>query len=325
MVTGIGLVSGGLDSVLAVKVLQEQGIKIIGIAFVTPFFGAEKAKRAAELYDFELRAVDITQVYMPMLMSPRYGYGKGMNPCIDCHALMFREAGKIMEAEGADFLFSGEVLGERPMSQNRQSLINVAKESGYADYILRPLSAKLLQETLPERAGKIDREKLLSISGRSRKPQMELVSYYGLIEYEQPAGGCLLTKDGYVRRLRDLSERGNVFNIRDVNLLRIGRHFRLNTGEKVIVGRDQVENERILEMKNTTDIILDIQDYPGPITIVPHGTPSREALEKAASISVRYCDAPKDEKVAVICQDKEKTYTLLVEAAADTELNRIRL
>ena len=324
MVTGIGLISGGLDSVLAARVLKDQDIRVIGVSFVTPFFGAEKAKRAAEIIQIELRAVDITEIHLEMLQSPKHGYGKSMNPCIDCHTLMFHEAGKIMEQEGADFLFSGEVLGERPMSQNRQSLMVVAKESGYRDFILRPLSAKLLPETLPEREGKVDREKLLDISGRSRKPQMELAAHYEITKYEQPAGGCLLTSDGYARRLRELMERSDILDVRDVRLLRIGRHFRLDTGEKVIVGRDESENEKLLVMKDETDIVLDVRDYPSPITLIPHGA-SEGAISKAASISVRYSDAPTNEEVVVVCCGGGKTYNLSVEAFPNNALHKIRL
>ena len=324
MVTGIGLISGGLDSVLAARVLKDQDIRVIGLSFVTPFFGAEKAKRAAEIIQIELRAVDITEIHLKMLQSPKHGYGKAMNPCIDCHTLMFHEAGKIMEQEGADFLFSGEVLGERPMSQNRQSLMVVAKESGYRDFILRPLSAKLLPETLPEREGKVDREKLLDFSGRSRKPQMELAAHYGITKYEQPAGGCLLTSDGYARRLRELMERSDILDVRDVQLLRLGRHFRLDTGEKVIVGRDESENEKLLAMKNEADIVLDVRDYPGPITLITHGA-SEEAISKAASICARYSDAPINEEVVVVYYDGGKTYNLSVEAFSNNALHKIRL
>lgn len=324
MVTGIGLVSGGLDSVLAVKVLQDQDIRIVGVSFVTPFFGSEKAEKAAEMLHIELKVMDITQIYLAMLQSPKYGYGKRMNPCIDCHALMFREAGKIMEAEGADFLFSGEVLGERPMSQNRQSLMTVAKESGYKDFILRPLSARLLPETLPEREGKIDRKRLLSISGRSRKPQIALVAHYGIVEYEQPADGCLLTKDGYARRLRELKEHSGALEIRDVQLLRLGRHFRLDTGEKVIVGRDESENEKLMAMKDESDVVLDIANYPCPTTLIPHGA-SAEAIAKAASMSVRYSDATPEKDVEVTYYRGGEIRAILAKALSNAEIEKIRI
>jgi len=324
MVTGIGLISGGLDSILAARVLQDQGIRVIGISFVTPFFGAEKAERAAAMLKMELRVMDITQAHLEMLQSPKYGYGKEMNPCIDCHALMFHEAGKVMESEGADFLFSGEVLGERPMSQNRQSLMNVARDSGYKDYIIRPLSALFLPETLPEREGKVDRKKLLNIEGRSRRRQMELASYYGITEYPQPASGCLLTEPGYARRLKELMQHTPILESRDVQLLGAGRHFRLDTGDKVIVGRDQNDNEKLLSMKDKTDVVLDVRDYPSPIAIIPHGA-SKESVAKAAAICVRYSDAPRDKEVAVIYNRGEEKLTLSVKALPNEELDKIRI
>ncbi len=324
MVTGIGLISGGLDSMLAARVLMDQDIHVIGISFVTPFFGSQRAQRAAAMIDMELRIMDITELHLEIVKSPKYGYGKGMNPCIDCHALMFREAGKVMEAEGADFLFSGEVLGERPMSQNRQSLMIVAKQSGYQDFIIRPLSAKLLPETLPEREGRVDRKRLLDFSGRSRKPQIELAAHYGITEYPQPAGGCLLTEPGYSRRLRELMEHSPVLDIRDIQMLGIGRHFRLDTGEKVIVGRDQDENEKLLSLKDEEDIALRVRDYPGPITIIPHGA-SQEAIAKAASICVRYSDAPHSEEAVVTYCYQGRMYALTAETLPQEEIERIRI
>ncbi|MBW2559118.1 MAG: tRNA 4-thiouridine(8) synthase ThiI, partial [Deltaproteobacteria bacterium] len=177
-VKGIALISGGLDSILAVKVVQEQGIEVQGVAFETPFFSADSALEACKAIDLPLSVVDITREHLVMLRAPRYGYGKNMNPCIDCHILMLKKAGEKMESENADFIFTGEVLGQRPMSQGKQSLHIVAKRSGYQEYIVRPLSAGLLPETKPEMEGKIDRQRLLDIQGRSRKRQMELADRY---------------------------------------------------------------------------------------------------------------------------------------------------
>jgi tRNA-specific 2-thiouridylase len=291
---------------------------------VTPFFGSKRAEQSAAMIDMELRIMDITELHLEIVKSPKYGYGKGMNPCIDCHALMFREAGKVMEAEGADFLFSGEVLGERPMSQNRQSLMIVARQSGYQDFIIRPLSAKLLPETLPERERKVDREQLLDFSGRSRKPQIELANHYGITEYPQPAGGCLLTEPGYSRKLRELMEHSPILDVRDIQMLRIGRHFRLDTGEKVIVGRDKDENEKLLSLKEEEDITLDVSDYPSPITIIPHGA-SQDIIAKAASICVRYSDAPQSEEVIVTYSHQGRMYTLTAETLPQEEVERIRI
>jgi tRNA-specific 2-thiouridylase len=324
MVKGVGLISGGLDSILAVKVLQDQGIGIIGVSFVTPFFGSEKAEKAEKILGIDLRVIDISVVHLEMIRSPKHGYGRGVNPCIDCHALMFREAGKLMEAEGADFLFSGEVLGERPMSQNYQSLMKVSRESGYKDFIIRPLSAKLLPETLPEHEGKVDRERLLNISGRSRKRQIELAKYYGITEYSQPAGGCQLTDPGYSKRLRELMNRQPDFDIRDAKLLAIGRHFRLETDEKVIVGRDQHDNESLISLKTDDDVIIDVRDYPSPIAMIPHGG-SEETIAKAASICVTYSDAPQGCEIQVDYHYKGKISTIRTLAFDKEYLGKIRI
>ena len=324
MIIGVGLVSGGLDSILAVKVLQDQGIRVIGISFVTPFFGPERAKKAAEMLNFELRILDVSSVHIEMLRSPKHGYGKQMNPCIDCHALMFREAGKVMEAEGADFLFSGEVLNERPMSQTRRALKLVAKESGYSDLILRPLSAKLLPETLPELERKVDRERLLDISGRVRKRQIELAEHYGIKEYAQPAGGCLLTEPSYTNKLQELMKQSQNPEIRDFQLLVMGRHFRLDTGEKVIIGRNHEENIKLLSMKNDSDAVMNVRDYKGPVAIIPHN-PSEKAIAKAASICIQYSDTPIDTEVAVVYNIGEKSFIIYAKAADKKEINAIRI
>ncbi len=241
-VRALGLFSGGLDSILAVKLLQEQGIKVTGITFVSPFFSSRTAEQAGKEMDLPLIIRDITRAHLEIVKDPPHGYGKTMNPCIDCHALMLHVAGRFMEKEGYDFLFTGEVLGERPMSQNRQSLNTVAKASGYQDRILRPLSAKLMKPTLSEETGLVRRDMLLDIQGRSRKPQMEMARRYGLHEYPNPAGGCLLTDKGFSRRLKDLLAQEPDPEIRLIHLLRTGRHFRLNEKVKLVVGRNQREN-----------------------------------------------------------------------------------
>jgi len=179
-VNAIALFSGGLDSILAVKVIQEQDIDVLGITFVTPFFGAKKSIEAAKRIGLPLLTLNITEEHLVMLKAPKYGYGRNMNPCIDCHALMLKIAGEKMEELGADFLFTGEVLGQRPMSQGKQSLHVVAKNSGYNGYVLRPLSATLLPETIPETEGKVNRKRLLDIQGRGRKRQMEMAKNYGI-------------------------------------------------------------------------------------------------------------------------------------------------
>lgn len=298
MVVGIGLFSGGLDSILAVKVLQEQGIGIIGVTFTTPFFGAGRASEAARQLGMDHRILDITTEHLEMVRHPKNGYGRNMNPCIDCHAMMFRKAGEFMEREGADFLFSGEVLGERPMSQNRGSLVRVARESGYEPVILRPLSARLLPETLPEREGKVDRERLLDLQGRGRKRQMELAAFYGIQDYPAPAGGCLLTDPIFSRRLRDLFQHSDSVTVQDLELLKVGRHLRLDDGFKMVVGRNQSENKRLGELCAPDDLLLDVKEHPSPLALIQGGAPDPLIL-LAAAIVLRYSDAPQDRTVTV--------------------------
>ena len=291
MVTGVGLFSGGLDSILAVKVLQDQGIDIIALTLVTPFFGAEKAVQAAAGLDMDHRVVDITTDHLQVVRHPKHGYGRNMNPCIDCHALMFRKAGRLMEDEGADFLFSGEVLGERPMSQNKGSLIRVARESGYEDLILRPLSAKLLPMTRPEREGKVDRAGLLNLSGRGRKRQMELAERYSINEFPAPAGGCLLTDPIFSRRLRNLLERHDPVSREDLELLKHGRHLRLDPRFKLIVGRDQEDNRQIRALRTERHVLLEVREHPSPLGLLSAETP-QDLIRLAASVVLRYSDAP---------------------------------
>ena len=298
-VRGLGLCSGGLDSTLAALVLRRQGIHVEWITFETPFFTADKARKASERTGVPLHVQDITEDYLEMLKAPPAGFGKNMNPCMDCHALMFNKAGVIMEAEGFDFLFSGEVLGQRPMSQNAPSLRYVAKRSGFGERILRPLSARKLPETLMEQSGLVDRAQLLDLSGRSRKPQMALALEFGLTEYPSPAGGCLLTDVGYSRRLKDLYDHSEDIPVNHLHLLKYGRHMRLGPTTKIIVGRNQQENEKIEQYFDPqNDTLLKTHSYPGPTVIVPGGAP-QELLFLAASICAGYSKAPETSAAVV--------------------------
>jgi tRNA-specific 2-thiouridylase len=316
-VKGISLFSGGLDSILAVKVIQDQGIEVDCISFETPFFSADKARDAAAQIECPLVVLDITEEHLRMLRAPRYGYGKHMNPCIDCHALMLSVAGRRMEETGADFLFTGEVLGQRPMSQTKQSLHIVGKISGYQGYIVRPLSARLLPETIPEQEGKVDRERLLDIQGRSRKRQLELVEFYGIKEYSNPAGGCLLTDPMFSKRLKDLFEYRDDFAIRDLKLLKIGRRIRLNHTTEINVGRNKGENAALQRLVEKDDIIIHMRDYPGPTVMIPYGCDA-ETLESAAAICALYGDAPSDVESIVVCHAGDAT-TMITTAAAERD------
>jgi tRNA U34 2-thiouridine synthase MnmA/TrmU len=301
-VRALGLCSGGLDSRLAAKVLIDQGIDVSLIAFETPFFPAEKAKEAASRLSLPLSVLNITDIYLKMLRNPPCGYGKNMNPCMDCHALMFRTAGGIMRAGGGDFLFSGEVLGQRPMSQTRQSLRYVEKHSGYDGYILRPLSARLLVETIPEKEGLVDRERLLDISGRGRKRQMALAEAFGITDYPAPAGGCLLTDVGYSKRLKDLFDHQDTSNESNLHLLKYGRHFRFDSGAKIIVGRTQSDNKFLEKyLDPSRHYLLRLHERPGPIVLITAGA-DKATVMLAASLCVGYSKAPQDVPVQVLVQ-----------------------
>ena len=272
--------------------MRKQQIEVEWISFETPFFSAGNALRAAEQTGIPLAVENISDEYMTMLRNPNCGYGQHMNPCLDCHALMFRVAARIMKIRKFDFLFSGEVVGQRPMSQTKPSLRYVEKNSDCDGYILRPLSAKLLPETIPEMKGLVDREKLLDISGRGRKRQIQLAKAFGITDYPAPAGGCLLTDKGFSNRLKDLFEHQETSTENELRLLRYGRHFRLNDLAKLIVGRTQADNENLLRYHNPeTDTVLKVDRFPGPVAILPHGS-CKEVLTLAASICAGYSKAP---------------------------------
>lgn len=288
MVKAISLFSGGLDSVLAVCVIRDQNIDVAGLTFETPFFTSGKARISAEAINLPLTVMDITEEHLEILKNPLHGYGRNLNPCIDCHGLMLKFAGRIMEQTGADFIFTGEVLGERPMSQNKEALKLVAKLSGYPQYVLRPLSAKLLPVTKPERDNKVDRLRLLDINGKSRKRQMELAQIYNITRYESPSGGCLLTYEGYCAKLKDLLDQPENVSLREYHLLKIGRHFRLPAGNKLIVGKNQEDNKKLSGLCTVSDIILVPVDAKGPTGLITDAK-NGDDTDIAAKIIARYC------------------------------------
>ncbi len=314
MTQAIALFSGGLDSMLAVLLMRKQQVDVLGLTFVTPFFNASKAKAAVRQIPIPLIIEDITEEHLQMLKSPRYGYGKNMNPCIDCHTLMLKLAGRKMEEMGADVIITGEVLGQRPMSQTRQSLYVVAKNSGYADDILRPLSAQLLPPVRVEREGRIDRSQLLGLSGRGRKDQMRLANEFGLTAYPPAAGGCLLTDPIFSKRLRDLMVRGEDRHLRDYDLLKYGRHFRAEGGAKIIVGRNRADNEALGRLTEDDDLVCNMATYPGPYVLVPYGDEAAQTF--AAQLCVRYSDAPDEGEADVVCRHRGNTITLCTRAAS---------
>jgi len=323
-VRALGLLSGGLDSILAVRVLQGQHVEVLGVSFHSCFFDTAQAEAAARQLHIPLRIIDFSEEHLRLVQNPPHGYGKCMNPCIDCHALMLRRAGRLMEVQGYDFIFTGEVLGERPMSQNRRALALVAEESGYADLVLRPLSAKLLPPTRPEREGLIDRERLLAIRGRSRKPQMALARNYGLTDYPTPAGGCKLTDPNFSRRLKDLFDHSGEVTPRDVELLKVGRHFRLCETVKVVMGRNEQENRRLLALSRPGDTHLVVVGPPGPDTLIPTSAGlTEEHVELVAKFTIAYGDAPQDAPATVRVTTGEVSHDIAVRGLAREEAQKL--
>ena len=262
--------SGGLDSQLALRVLQNAGAYVEAVCFSTPFFDCSAAQKAAEALGVKLHVIDFTDDEISLIENPPHGFGGAMNPCIDCHALMIRRAGELMERLGFDFVATGEVQGQRPMSQNKQSLGIVEKSSGLKGRLVRPMSAKLLEPTIPEQEGQLDREKLLDISGRGRERQIALAAEFGIVDYPSPAGGCKLTEDGFCRKLRDLMDHEGLGNRRLVELLVTGRRFRLPGGSSVILGRDRLENGLLRAVAGVDGaLIISPMNVPGPTALVP--------------------------------------------------------
>jgi len=316
-IRAIGLFSGGLDSILAALVLKRAGIEVECISFETPFFSASKAQEAFGATSIPVHVRNITEPYLKMIRSPRFGYGKHMNPCLDCHALMLKIAGQVMAEMGFDFIFTGEVVGQRPMSQTKPSLRCTEKAAGLVGYVLRPLSANLLPVTIPEDKGWVNRDDLLFLSGRSRKPQIALAKEYGISEYPAPAGGCLLTDATFSRRLKDLFLHQQEYLVRDFELLKTGRHFRLTEKHKIVVGRTQQDNHKIEELLfqkdgfEKGDVILKVSGFPGPVGLIPRGA-DKEIIYKGAAICAAYSKADKDTKTNITVRTNGRTESVTV-------------
>ncbi|MBN2288334.1 MAG: hypothetical protein JXQ83_03305 [Candidatus Glassbacteria bacterium] len=313
------MLSGGLDSSLAVKIVADQGIDVVGVNYNTGFCLTDHRRRMAGLgrpqnsgplrnealragaqWRIPVEIVDISGEYLSIFTEPKHGYGSAVNPCIDCRIFMLRKTRRMMEDLGASFIVTGEVLGQRPMTQMPWTLKLIERESGCGRLILRPLSAKLLPPTLAEEKGWVDREKLYDFQGRSRKPQMALAGRLGLTDYPQPAGGCcFLTDKNYARRVRDLFEHSGKESLSAAQVLRlkVGRHFRLNSRAKAIVGRNEGENLFLKDNAEGT-FVLDCPEVPGPLTLV-EGKPLPEDVELAAGIAARYSDGREREQVKI--------------------------
>ncbi len=332
MAKAIALFSGGLDSTLAILSILRQGIKVTAITFLT-HFGCDVGDRSscsrdpfsvAKKFDFEVKLSHLADKFLAIVKDPKHGHGKNMNPCIDCRILMLKEARELMHMIEADFIITGEVLGQRPMSQRRDTFPVIDREAGVKGYVLRPLSAKLLNPTIPEQKGLVDRDILYGFSGRSRKPQIALAEEFGLTEYPAPAGGCLLTEPNYSFRLKELLAHNRNPEFKDINLLKTGRHFRFSPECKIIVGRDKKENELLLSVADSGDYILRVENYGSPITIISNKA-SDEALYVAASLCARYSDAKYLPEVDVVVSIKNEHYYLKVQPANGETLEQYRI
>ncbi len=334
-IKAVGLLSGGLDSILAVRVMLEQGIKVTALHLRTGFsfiernrvagrgpVEASEVERAAAMLGVNLEVIDVSDEYLPLVLHPRYGYGSGMNPCVDCRIFLLRRAKGWMEEHDYHFVFTGEVVGQRPKSQMRPTLNTVERESGLRGYLLRPLSARLLKQTVPEQRGWVDRDKLHGISGRGRKAQIALAEQFGISDYPQPSGGCCyLIDQTYSRRLRDfLAHEGEEPLTREqTQLLAVGRHLRLPSGRKIVVGRHERENA-YLATCGVEGVLLTTVDHPGPTTLVP-GSPTEEEIELAARITASYSDGKDKPAVRVeVRRDDGPIEVLTVEPVAREEI-----
>jgi tRNA U34 2-thiouridine synthase MnmA/TrmU len=323
--TAIALYSGGLDSTLACRLVAEQGIRVIGVKFVTPFFGYDLLKHreqhiraVKDKYNIDLRLIDITDDYLELLRNPPHGYGKNFNPCIDCKILLLTKAKEMLTELQGSFLITGEVVGQRPMSQRKDTLRVIERDSGCEDLLVRPLCAKRLPPTQPELNGLIDREQLLDFSGRTRSPQIQLAEKFGIEDYPSPAGGCTLTDPILSKRIKQYYSQHDTIVMEDVRLLLLGRQFRLPHGSWLVLGRKEQENEQVLELYQPNDYLLKLQDRPGPTGLLRYATNQRD-LELAAGLMVRYGkkrNTGTDEAV-VRCEHSGKTSTLSVQPLED--------
>jgi len=320
--------SGGLDSTLAISVMLDLGVEVEALNFTTIFCncssGHEKvgcgneARRVSKLLGVELTVKNAMPEYMEVVKNPKHGRGSSMNPCKDCRIFMFKKAKTYMEQTGADFIVTGEVLGQRPMSQRMEAIRLIERESGLEGLVVRPLSAKLLPPSKPEQEGLIDREKLLAISGRSRKPQMALAAEKGITDYACPAGGCLLADKSFGRKLKDLLDSDPEAEVAEVRLLKYGRHFRLPDGTKIIVGRDEAENE-ILERLGGDYVKYQVENLLGPVTLAPSGL-TEETAGLVAAITARYSQGREKPTLVIRRIENGREDLLEVEPAKDEAL-----
>lgn len=328
----LALFSGGLDSILAVKVIQQQGVDVLALNFTSPFFGCSPildgeplAAQYARRYGIPFRSVPLDESFLEMLRHPRHGYGSALNPCIDCKTFMLRCAGGLMEELEADFVITGEVVGQRPMSQRHDTLRVIERDCGLDGLLLRPLSARFLKVTIPEAEGWVRREELPAIKGRGRKDQIRLAAALGVDSYPAPGGGCLLTEDSYIPKVRDVLDHLQQPAVRDFDLLRTGRHFRLSERCKVIVGRDSSDNEKLLAVIGPGETTLRWMDGASPLVLLV-GEPTEVDLLQAGRLLLRYTKAAKGEAACLSLQvDGNRSEISVMNDLQEDELERLRI
>ena len=329
----IALLSGGLDSTLAARVVIEQGIELEALNFLTVFCTCTNrgetclaSQKAVEALGIPLKIFNVSEEYLEVVKHPKHGYGSHLNPCIDCRIFMLKKAKTYMEETGASFLVTGEVLGERPMSKRRDAMRLIEKEAGLEGSIVRPLSAKLLPISKPEKEGWVDREKLMNLQGRSRKPQIRLAEHFGIHDYPCPAGGCLLTDPGFSKRMKDLIHHHPNFSLIDVHLLKMGRHFLFSPTVKLIVGRNNEENQKIQTFAGEKDVLLKARHFSGPLSLL-RGDSHEEEIKKAAAITLRYSKAKELERAEVIYKKVggDRRESFFISPLSDIEIQKLMI
>ncbi len=327
----IALTSGGLDSALAIKVMKDMGVEVIALNCHTAFCNCSnhsgkevrhEPSYVAQKFGAELKILNVAEEYLEMVKNPKHGYGSQANPCIDCRIFMLKKAKKLMEETGADFIVTGEVLGQRPLSQHTSALRLIDKETGLEGLVVRPLSGQLMPDTKAEKEGLLDRKKMLSISGRSRKEQMKLAKELGYTDYATPAGGCLLTDPQFTRRFKDLLENKPKFSLKDVHRLKFGRHFRIN-GTKIVVGRNEMEN-KFLTLTGDGEARFEALEFKSPVVLL-EGESTPEILQIVASITARYCDGKNEKTVKVKYEHNGSSGVIEIAPIEDSKLEQWRI
>lgn len=326
MVKAVGLLSGGLDSTLSARIMLDQNIEVHAVNFTSPFCNCTSknascsavSRAVQQLGNIPLKRFVLGDDYLQMVKNPAHGYGKGLNPCIDCRIMKIKKAGEYMKEIGASFLFTGEVLGQRPMSQRRDAIRIIDEHTGLGDVTVRPLSAQFFKPTEPERTNLIDRDKLLSLSGRNRKPQIAMAEDFGINDYPCPAGGCRLTDLNFANRLQDYFNYTQNPSVNDMALLKIGRHFRLENNDRIVITRDQQEGEMLLKIARPDDHLF-VPLFSGPVSLLK-GTDINTALQ----VILQYSGSlPEQAEIEYIYQGSKRNIVTSVNPSMSINLQRI--